>query len=92
MLTALCEEGMQLNNTTEACEPCPVGFYKNVSANDTGFSETDRFRCKMCPENKTTYDTGASSVQQCIGRTLSLSLSLSEKHREQGKKLHLHSS
>jgi hypothetical protein len=59
---------MQLNNTTQVCEPCPIGFYKNVSANDTSLAVADRFWCKQCSDNKTTYDVGTEGPEGCIGK------------------------
>ncbi|XP_062592023.1 uncharacterized protein LOC134253516 [Saccostrea cucullata] len=62
----ICEEGMELKNVTEKCEPCPFGYYKTVSANDTSLRVSDRFWCKKCPAEKTTNDTGSTSIKDCI--------------------------
>uniref|UniRef100_K1Q7Y4 Signal peptide, CUB and EGF-like domain-containing protein 1 n=1 Tax=Magallana gigas TaxID=29159 RepID=K1Q7Y4_MAGGI len=63
---AICEEGMELDNVTRTCRPCLVGYYKDISANDTEKSVTERFWCKKCPENKTTYTSGTVDGGQCI--------------------------
>eukprot|EP00105_Crassostrea_gigas_P018907 XP_011437163.1 PREDICTED: uncharacterized protein LOC105335113 isoform X3 [Crassostrea gigas] len=62
----ICEEGMELDNVTRTCRPCLVGYYKDISANDTEKSVTERFWCKKCPENKTTYTSGTVDGGQCI--------------------------
>jgi hypothetical protein len=59
---------MQLNNQTMVCEPCPIGFYKMVSANDTNHDVMDRFRCKPCQGQKTTYDVRTEALEGCIGK------------------------
>ncbi|XP_056017407.1 uncharacterized protein LOC125669108 [Ostrea edulis] len=61
-----CGEGMQLDNDTMECVPCPVGYYKNVSANDTNLAVIDRFWCKQCPDNKTTFEIGTVAPEKCI--------------------------
>ncbi|XP_061182332.1 uncharacterized protein LOC133190656 [Saccostrea echinata] len=62
----ICEEGMELENETKKCRPCPVGYYKDVSADETNRSVSDRFWCKKCSDEKTTYDTGTKSKNNCI--------------------------
>ncbi|XP_065921135.1 uncharacterized protein [Magallana gigas] len=62
----ICEEGMELDNVTRTCRPCLVGYYKDISANDTEKNVTERFWCKKCPENKTTYTSGTVVGGQCI--------------------------
>lgn len=66
-LKAICEEGTELNSMKETCEPCSIGFYKEVSANDTSLNKTDRFECKNCPGNLTTYSTKSTDISDCIG-------------------------
>uniref|UniRef100_K1RGH0 Tyrosine-protein kinase ephrin type A/B receptor-like domain-containing protein n=1 Tax=Magallana gigas TaxID=29159 RepID=K1RGH0_MAGGI len=63
---AICGEGTKLNSAKENCEPCSIGFYKNVSANDTSLNITDRFECKKCPRNLTTYSTESIEISDCI--------------------------
>lgn len=66
-ITALCEEGMELDNVTMRCLECPIGYYKNVSANDSSVSIHERFWCKQCGPNLTTYDFGTMDLSGCIG-------------------------
>ena len=66
-ITALCEEGMELDNETMRCLECPIGYYKNVSANDSSASIQERFWCKQCGPNLTTYDFGTMDLSGCIG-------------------------
>lgn len=66
-LKAICGEGTKLNSAKETCEPCSIGFYKNVSAKDTSLNKTDRFECKKCPGNLTTYSTKSTEISDCIG-------------------------
>lgn len=66
-LKAICEEGTELNSTKETCEPCSIGFYKDVSANDVSVNKTDRFECKRCPGNLTTYSIKSTDISDCIG-------------------------
>ncbi|XP_052690038.1 uncharacterized protein LOC128168021 [Crassostrea angulata] len=63
----ICEEGTELNSTKETCEPCSIGFYKDVSANDVSVNKTDRFECKRCPGNLTTYSIKSTDISDCIG-------------------------
>uniref|UniRef100_K1R124 Sushi, von Willebrand factor type A, EGF and pentraxin domain-containing protein 1 n=1 Tax=Magallana gigas TaxID=29159 RepID=K1R124_MAGGI len=62
----ICEEGTELNSMKETCEPCSIGFYKNVSANDISLNKTERFECKRCPGNLTTYSTKSTDISDCI--------------------------
>lgn len=66
-LKAICEEGTELNSMKETCEPCSIGFYKDVSANDVSVNKTDRFECKRCPGNLTTYSIKSTDISDCIG-------------------------
>ena len=70
LILAICEEGMELDNVTRTCRPCLVGYYKDISANDTEKNVTERFWCKKCPENETTYTSGTVDGGQCIGKTV----------------------
>uniref|UniRef100_K1RHK1 Sushi, von Willebrand factor type A, EGF and pentraxin domain-containing protein 1 n=1 Tax=Magallana gigas TaxID=29159 RepID=K1RHK1_MAGGI len=63
----ICEEGTELNSTKETCKPCSIGFYKDVSANDVSVNKTDRFECKRCPGNLTTYSIKSTDISDCIG-------------------------
>lgn len=67
LLTALCTEGMELNNVSLECEPCKLGYYKEDPANDTSLSVGKRFWCLQCPSNLTTRDEGTKDVAGCIG-------------------------
>lgn len=67
ILTALCTEGMELNNVSLECEPCKLGYYKEDPANDTSLSVGKRFWCLQCPSNLTTRDEGTKDVAGCIG-------------------------
>ena len=58
---------MEFNNFTRNCENCSVGFYKNVSGNETDQSVKDRFWCKRCPANRTTFTGGSTNLSDCIG-------------------------
>ncbi|XP_061182267.1 uncharacterized protein LOC133190585 [Saccostrea echinata] len=69
----VCIEGMELRDTM--CQPCQIGYYKNVSANDTSLNNTERFQCKQCPDGLTTYDVGTIDVENCI------------EHCEEGREL-----
>ncbi|XP_065921131.1 uncharacterized protein [Magallana gigas] len=62
----ICGEGTKLNSAKETCEPCSIGFYKNVSANNTSLNKTDRFECKKCQGNLTTYSTKSTEISDCI--------------------------
>ena len=68
-ITALCEEGMELDNETMRCLECPIGYYKNVSANDSSASIQERFWCKQCDPYLTTYDFGTMDLSGCIGNS-----------------------
>lgn len=61
---------MELNNGTLLCEPCQIGFYKNVSANDSMFDINERFWCLSCPDGLTTYDFGTIHNYECIGMNI----------------------
>lgn len=67
---AHCVEGMELNNDTMLCEPCQIGFYKNVSANDSMFDINERFWCLPCPDGLTTYDFRTVHNYECIGMNI----------------------
>ncbi|XP_062575889.1 major surface trophozoite antigen 11-like [Saccostrea cucullata] len=48
------------------CEPCPVGYYKDMSAENTNLSVSDRFWCIQCPEGNTTYTERNVQFTDCI--------------------------
>lgn len=61
---------MELNNGTILCEQCQIGFYKNVSANESMFDINERFWCLPCPDDLTTYDFGTIHNYECIGMNI----------------------
>jgi hypothetical protein len=60
---------MELDYETKLCVECPVGKYKNVSANDTNMAAYDRFWCKECATNLTTYTIQSKEIGNCIGNS-----------------------
>ncbi|KAK2167305.1 hypothetical protein NP493_1280g00020 [Ridgeia piscesae] len=52
-----CDSGWQLNETTEQCELCPRGFYRD---------KKQTFYCQMCPRHLITPGTGATAESDCF--------------------------
>ena len=46
------------------CTPCPIGEYNDL---------IDQTACKTCPTDHTTAATGASSLDDCTGKSISAS-------------------
>ena len=46
---------------TESCVSCPVGYYQDLEAQLT---------CKVCPDNSSTINIHARSVNECISKKL----------------------
>jgi hypothetical protein len=55
-LPGKCFAGTFLN-TTNLCEPCPVGQYQDIDLQTS---------CKLCSGNRTTRATGANSSDLCV--------------------------
>ncbi|XP_060566250.1 sushi, von Willebrand factor type A, EGF and pentraxin domain-containing protein 1-like, partial [Ruditapes philippinarum] len=52
-----CPVGYLLNSTSNQCEQCPVGQYKDVESEST---------CKSCPSGYTTQESGSKSQTECV--------------------------
>ena len=47
-----------MSSATGRCNPCDIGFYKNTDSNEDA--------CMPCPENYTTFTTGAALLSSCV--------------------------
>ncbi|KAK3091889.1 hypothetical protein FSP39_023472 [Pinctada imbricata] len=67
-----CAEGLEwssyLVGGTVDCQPCQIGWYKDLSGESTSLPEADRWLCKRCPNNKTTIDHGSNSSVLCLAQ------------------------
>lgn len=55
--TEVCKKGFEFNNETQRCDPCKLGFYKDLKGSN--------ITCKRCPANYTTRATGKTSEEDC---------------------------
>ncbi|CAE7249789.1 Svep1, partial [Symbiodinium natans] len=54
----VCAKGYSMSSATGRCNPCDIGFYKNTDSNEDA--------CMPCPENYTTFTTGAALLSSCV--------------------------
>ena len=48
---------MEINSTSGVCNPCKLGFFKNVTGNHV--------QCYECPVNYTTRHVESTSISEC---------------------------
>ncbi|KAK3090882.1 hypothetical protein FSP39_015452 [Pinctada imbricata] len=61
-----CPEGYELNNNTNKCQACAIGFYKDVNSLDTTVDVDRRWWCQECPTGQTTFFEAAESQNDCL--------------------------
>ncbi|XP_060606891.1 thyroglobulin-like [Ruditapes philippinarum] len=58
-----CPIGYFLNETSDKCDQCPAGQYKDIESEST---------CSICPSGFTTLGSGSKSRLDCVSKYLSV--------------------
>jgi hypothetical protein len=63
--TEPCPIGYFLNETSDKCDQCPAGQYKDIESEST---------CSICPSGFTTLESGSKSLSDCVSKYFSVCL------------------